>query len=181
MSPRSPEQKAKLKQRVVHELEEYLAVTLFLLFFFGSIVTYRRLILAEYDIAYFEYGWALLKALILGKVILIGELLHLGERFRDRPLLLSILWKTLAFALLIVAFGILEHAVSALVHHRPLASEFQFTGPERYELFARVQLEAVGLVPLVAFLELGRVLGEGKLHALLFRGPAAAQRVDAKT
>jgi hypothetical protein len=30
-------------------------------------------------------------------VILIGEILHLGERFHDRPLLVSTLWKTLMF------------------------------------------------------------------------------------
>jgi len=180
MSPRTAEQKASLKQRVAHELEEYLVVTVFLFFFFGSITLYRRLILAEYDIASLEYGWALIKALVLGKVILIGELLHLGERFRDRPLVVSILWKTLAFALFIAAFGVLEHGVAALIHHRPLASEFDFSGPQGYELLARIQLEAVGLVPLVAFLELGRVLGEGKLHTLLLRGPAAASRADAK-
>jgi hypothetical protein len=180
MSPRTAEQKTDLKRRVVHELEEYLVVTVFLLFFFGSITTYRRLILAEYQIAYLDYGWALVKALILGKVILIGQLLHLGERFRNRPLLVSILWKTLAFALFIAAFGVLEHVVSALLHHRPLASEFEFNGPQGYELLARVQLEAVGLVPLIAFLELGRVLGEGKLHTLLLRRPAAASPADPK-
>ena len=72
-------------------------VATFLFFFFGSFTTYRRLVLAEYQIGYFEYGWALLKALVLAKVILIGEILHLGERFHDRPLLVSTLWKTLMF------------------------------------------------------------------------------------
>ena len=179
MAPRTAEQKAALRRRLTHEFERYLAVTVFLFFFFGSIVTYRRLILAAYDISFLDYGWALIKALVLGKVILIGEFLGLGERFHDRPLVLSILWKTLAFALFIVAFGVLEHVVTALIHHRPVASEFEFSGAQGYELLARVQLQVVGLVPLVAFLELARVLGEGKLRALLFRGPAASN-VDSK-
>ena len=179
MAPRTAGQKAALRRRLAHEFERPRRHSL-LLFFFGSIITYRRLVLAAHDISFSDYGWALLKALVLGKVILIGEFLGLGERFRDRPLLLSIFWKTLAFALFIVAFGVLEHVVSALIHHRPLASEFEFSGSEGYELLARIQLQVVGLVPLVALLELARVLGEGKLRALLFRGPDAASAVDSK-
>ena len=69
------------------------------------------------------------------------------------PCFFDTLWKTLVFALFIAAFGVLEHVVTALIHHRPVASEFEFSGPEGYELLARVQLQVVGLVPLVAFME----------------------------
>lgn len=85
MSPDAT-QKAGLKKRFVHDMEQYLVISLFLFFFFfGSFTMCRRLVLAEYEIGYLDYSWALLKALVLGKVILIGELLHVGERFHDRP------------------------------------------------------------------------------------------------
>lgn len=158
----------ELKQRVKHDFEQYVAVAVFLFFFFGSVTTYRRLVLAEYHIGYFEYGWGLLKALVLAKVILIGELLHLGKRFERGPMIWSILWKTLLFALFILAFAVLEHVVAALIHHRGVRGEFQFSGPQGYELLARVQLELVALLPLFAFKELARVLGEGKVNQLLF-------------
>ena len=83
MAPRTAEQKAALRRRLAHEFERYLAVTVFLFFFFGSIITYQRLILAAYDISFLDYGWALIKALVLGKVILIGEFLGLGNIFGD--------------------------------------------------------------------------------------------------
>jgi len=174
MSPDAAQHKAGLRERFVHELEQYLLVTIFLFFFFGSFTTYRRLVLAEYEIGYLDYGWALVKALVLGKVILIGELLHVGERFRDRPLLISTFWKTVTFGLLILAFGVLERVVGALIHHRPIAEEFQLTGRQGLELLARTNLEIVALIPLFAFRELGRVLGEGKLLALFLQGPGAA-------
>jgi hypothetical protein len=174
MSSESVQQKAGFRERFVHELEQYLLVTIFLFFFFGSFTTYRRLVLAEYEIGYLDYGWALLKALVLGKVILIGEILHVGERFRDRPLLLSTLWKTMAFGLLILAFAVLERVVGAALHHRPIAEEFQLTGRQGYELLARTNLEVVALIPLFAFRELGRVLGEGKLRELFLSGPGAS-------
>jgi hypothetical protein len=171
MSPDATQHEAGLRERFVHEMEQYLLVTIFLFFFFGSFTTYRRLVLAEYEIGYLDYGWALIKALVLGKVILIGELLHVGERFRDRPLLLSTFWKTVSFGLLILAFGVLERVLGALIHHRPIAEEFQLTGHQGYELLARTNLQIVALIPLFAFRELGRVLGEGKLLALFLRGP----------
>jgi hypothetical protein len=174
MTSERVQQKPGLRERFVHELEQYLVVTIFLFFFFGSFTMYRRLVLAEYQIGYLDYGWALIKALVLGKVILIGELLHVGERFRDRPLLLSTLWKTATFGVLILAFAVLERVVGAALHHRPIAEEFQLAGGQGYELLARTNLEVVALIPLFAFRELGRVLGEGKLRELFLHGPSAA-------
>lgn len=168
MSSEKTEHRQELKRRVVDELEKYLIVAVFLFFFFGSVTTYRRLVLAEYHIGYFAYGWGLVKALILAKVILIGEIFHLGKRFEGRRVIWAILGKTLLFGLLILAFGVCEHLVSALIHHRGVKEEFTFTRAQGYELLARVQLELVGLLPLFAFTELDRVLGEGKMVSLLF-------------
>ena len=173
MAAETVQPKAGIRERFIHEMKRYLAVVIFLFFFFGAFTAYRRLLLASYEIDYVDYGWALIKAIVLGKVILIGELLHVGERFEGRPLIVSTLWKTLVFGLLIVAFAVLERLVGAWIHHRPLSEEFSFTGPEGYELLARIPLQIVALVPLFAFRELGRVLGEERLEALFLRGPAA--------
>jgi hypothetical protein len=173
MTSHAADAKPGLRERFIHEMKRYLVVVLFLFFFFAGFATYRRFILASYEIDYVEYGWALIKALVLGKVILIGQLLHLGERFHDRPLILSTLWKTLIFGLFIAAFAVLERVVGAFIHHRPLADEFSFSGPDGYELLARIPLQVVALIPLFAFMELGRVLGEDRLEALFLHGPAA--------
>lgn len=66
-------------------------------------------------------------------------------------------------------FVFLEHVVSALLHHRSVASEFQLTGGQGYEMLARVQLMLVAFVPFFAFREISAVLGEGKLVELFFR------------
>jgi len=167
-------QRSDLRQRLSHEMKRYLAIVLYLAFFFGSVVNYQRLILAGYDIGSAEFGFAIVKALVLGKVILIGEALHVGERFRDRSLWVPVLWKTLVFSLFIAAFVVVEHLVGAAVHHRPLAEEFQFVTQHRDVVLARIQLETVALVPLFAFMELGRALGERELHNLFLRRATAA-------
>ena len=169
---------AQLWQRLREEVERYLVTALFLGAFFASITTYRRLVLAEYHIGTFEYGWAVVKALVLAKVILVGEALHLGERPREAPLLLTVLWKTLVFSLFVGVFVVVEHLLAAAIHHRPVGAEFQLSGPQGYELLARLQLEAVAFVPFFAFRELGRVLGESELTDLFLHGRGRARRVD---
>jgi hypothetical protein len=65
---------------------------------------------------------------------------------------------------------LLEHVVTALLHHRSVASEFQLTGGQGYEMLARVQLMLVAFVPFFAFREISAVLGEGKLLELFLHG-----------
>ena len=158
-----------VRQRVRHEMKELLLIAAYLAAFFVSLTTYRKLILAEYHIGYFEYGWALMEAVVLAKVILIGELMHIGGRFHDRPLIVSTLWKSLAFGMLVAVFVIVEHTVSALLHHRPVAGEFKFRGGRGYELLARIQLMLVVFIPFFAFREVSSELAGGKLFELFFR------------
>lgn len=177
MTPDAPK-KPGLKQRIRREMQEYLIIAAYLAAFLLSLTTYRRLILAEYHVSYFNYGWAIMESMILAKVILIGQALHVGERFGDRPLIVATLWKTFVFSLLVAAFVVAEHTVSALLHHRPVAEEFQFTGGQGYEILARIQLMLVAFIPFFAFRQISRVLGEGKLLELFFRrrdgaGPGA--------
>ncbi len=163
--------KPSLKKRLAHEMRSYLSTAAFLAIFFVSLATYRKLVLAEYHVGYFQYGYALFEAMILAKVILIGEAMHVGERFHDRPLLVSILWKTLIFSAFTVVFMTLEHLLSALLHHRPPLEELSLSGAQGDEKLARLQLMVVSFLPYFAFRELGRVIGDERMHEILFRAP----------
>ena len=75
-----------LKKKLVHEIRQLLFIAAYLALFFLVFRLYTHLILAEYGVNYFEYGLTIVKALALAKIILTAEALHLGERFRERPL-----------------------------------------------------------------------------------------------
>jgi hypothetical protein len=96
-------------QRFLVEMRKFALVASFLFFFFGAFATYRRLILSEYDIDYFQYGYALVEALVLGKVILLGDLFRLGDRFHGKPLIVPTLYRTFAFSVLVLVFAVSEH------------------------------------------------------------------------
>jgi len=73
------------------------------------------LVLAEYQITYVRYGLSVLEALVLAKVILIGDVLRLGRRFEDKPLIVPTLYKTVVFTLWVAAFSFLEHTIEGLL------------------------------------------------------------------
>lgn len=159
-----------LREKAARELREYAVISLYLALFLGSLTAYRRLLMAEYGLPQLYYGIAVVEALVLGKIVLIGKALHFGERLHDRPLILSVLYKSAVFVGLAILFGVLEHTIRGLFHGKPLAETMNdLLKNERYEFLGRLLLMFVAFIPLFAFLEIGRALGEGKMHALFFR------------
>lgn len=154
------------KQRVAHELKDYAAISAYLAVLFCAIVTYTDLLLRKYDAETWNFSFAILNALIIGKVILIGEMMRLGRRVEARPLYQAVFLKSVIFSLLIFLFHLIEEFVKRLIHHQPAGTVLHNLDYE--ELLARCIIIFCALVPLFAFRELGRVLGKEKLHSLLF-------------
>jgi len=163
-------EKAGWKQKLAHEMLEYWINFSYLAFFFAAFIWYRRLILAEYRITYLHYGMAIFEALILAKVILIGDALRLGRRFEDKPLIFPALYKAFVFSLFVGLFAILEHVIGGSIHGKVVAGGFrEIISEGKDELLARCLLTFFAFIPFFAFKELGRVMGNGKLGALFFR------------
>ena len=110
--------KPSLKERALDELKTYWVITLYLWLFLGSFAAYRKLILAETGVTYVHFGLALVQALIIAKVVLIGRLFGFSRRFEDGPLIWPVLYKSVLFALLVMGFGVVEHLVEGWIHHK---------------------------------------------------------------
>jgi len=120
--------KPTLKERAVHQLREFLVMFIYLWALFALLVINQSIVLAREAQDYQAHGFAILNALILAKVLLIGEDLRLGERFRDRPLLYSIFYKCFIFTLFIVGFHILERVIVGVWRGRTIAQSFPTIG-----------------------------------------------------
>ena len=77
---------ADLKQKAIHEGQEFAGIFLYLAFFFCAVVTNQRLLLNDDQISYFSYGAALINAAVIAKVILIGEYARLGRQTRNQTI-----------------------------------------------------------------------------------------------
>jgi hypothetical protein len=152
------------KQKIIHEMKTVGWVSLYLALFFCALSTYSMLMLHELNVAdsYFRYGFALFNALVIAKIILIGEYIRLGKKHENKPLILVVLYKAFLFSLLVAAFHILEESVKRLVFHKQIGFRVD-------EMLIRNLVVFSFLIPFFAFWELRRVLGEGKLFDLFFR------------
>lgn len=165
---------SSLKEKALEELRMYWVIAIYLGVMLGAFMWYRRFVLSESGISYFHYGAAAIEALILAKVILIGQALGIGRRFEDSRLILSTLFKALLFGLFIGIFGMLEHVIEGLVHRESwdeIARGLFSAG--RDEFLARTVMGFVILIPFFAFWEADRVMGDHKLFNLFFRKRSA--------
>ena len=156
-----------LKQKATHELVQLVAIFLYLVFFFCALATYSMLLLREFSVSYFTYGFALIKALEILKVILIGEYAHLGKKHEAKPLLLAAIHKAFLFTLLVFAFQVVEEVIKLLIHRENMATALHEIRID--DLLGRSLVVFCTFIPLFAFRELQRVLGEESFRALFFR------------
>jgi len=166
----SLDKKKNIKKKIVHEVTEYWINVVYLTLVFASFTQYRRLVLAAHDITYTNYWVAVIEALVLAKVVMIGDVLHLGRRLEHKPLIYSTLLKTIVFTIFVGTFTLIEHVIKGLWKGEAFVEQFgNFLGKGYHEVLAGCMVVFVAFIPFFAFRELGRVLGEGKIRTLFFR------------
>ncbi|WP_194776239.1 hypothetical protein [Pararhodonellum marinum] len=159
-----------LKDKLLHELAEYGFNVLYLGLFFSVFILYRRLLLAEYGIYLNDYFIGLVKALIFGKVIMIGTFLKISKRFENQPLIVPTLYKTLFFTLLVVVFELLEVTVKTLWKTESWTGiTDSFTHHFNMVWFGGVLIVAFTFLPFFAFKELSRHYGVDSMRNLFLK------------
>jgi hypothetical protein len=161
--------KPGVKERAKHELAEFARIGLYLAFFFCALATYSMLLLRNYDVgdSSLTYTFALINALVIAKVILIGEMAHLGRRAETRPLYQTAFYKAFVYSLLVLAFHFLEEFIRRLIHGKPFGTVWHEIRVD--ELVARTIVVFCAFLPLFAFMELSDLIGKEKLFALFFK------------
>ena len=106
--------KGNLKKKIFQEMVEYWINVCYLALVFAAFTQYRRFVLAAHDITYTNYGVAVIEALILAKVIMIGAVLRLGRGLEEKPLIYPTLYKTVVFTLFVAVFTVIEHGIKGL-------------------------------------------------------------------
>jgi hypothetical protein len=156
-----------LKARLLHELEEYGTIFAYLYISFAAVIFYRDAVLQAEGIAFGAYGFALVKALVLAKFMVLGHAARLGERLRGRRLFVNVLYRASLFMALLVAFSMVEEAVVGLLHGHGAAEAIRaMADGSLREKFAYAILLWVILLPYFALRVIGEVLGKGELKRM---------------
>jgi hypothetical protein len=175
--------KPSFKHRFSEAMREFLFIALYLWVILGLFVVYRSVVLAQEHIPPLEKGFAVINALMLGKVILVAKELRLGELRRDVPLIYPTLLKSALFSVVMAAFKILEEAGKGVYRGRSFQQSIgDLAGGTWQGILCVTLLLFVMLIPFFDFTELQRVLGERKLRELFFhRRPEAGEPSEAKS
>ena len=114
-----------------------------------------------------------MNALVLAKVMLVAQDLHLGHRFEDRPLIYPVLIKSLLFAIVFICFHVVEHVIIGLWYGKGILQSMPGFGGGGIDGVIMVGvLMSVALIPFFAFTEISRFFGPAALQTLIFkRGP----------
>ena len=161
--------KKSLKERALGELEKYAVIIVYLWLLFALFGLHKQLV-QGHGVSVWQQGFAIVNALIFGKVILIAHALEVGKGLERRALVWVVLGKSLIFTILLLAFHIAEEAIRAWFKGQPLSDTLADFGGSLPVLVAYAAIFFVALTPFFAFQEAARVLGGGALWNLFFRG-----------
>ena len=163
------ERKRDLKQRIFDEVIKFWGIAFYLWVMFGVLALHESVVSEKNHINYHFYGFALVNALVLGKVVLIAEGFHFADWFKGRPLIYPILCKAVAFSALLLVFDVVEEVLVGIFKGKTIdASIPSIGGGSPTGVFFVGIILAVALIPFFAFREIGRVIGERELHSLIF-------------
>jgi hypothetical protein len=151
------------------ELKELFYITAYLFVVFSVLSFYKSAILEAQGVQWLPWGFALIKALILAKFIMIGRALHIGEGHRTKPLIWQIVNKSVAFLILVAGFTVIEESIVGFIQGKTFwESMAEVGGGTTEEMIATLIVMFLILLPLFAYGALAEALGEKPLFRTLF-------------
>lgn len=170
--------KPSAKERVKHELRSYFAITIYIWAVLGLLRLHESIIADSYNLDLKTHGWLIITALVLGKVVLISEALHLGKRISKAVPAIVILIKSLLFALAILLFHVLEHVIVAYLNGEKISQHLPpLTDANIKRSLATTGLATLALMPYFLVKEIERATGMRDL-LLLAIGLKSGSRQD---
>jgi hypothetical protein len=161
----------QVKTKAISEGKRFLIMFAYLWVMFGLFVLYESIVLAKHGINFEFHGFALINALVLAKIMLIAEDLHLGRGLKAGPLIYRVLFQSALFAIVLMTSKILEEILGGMLHGKAFSESISAFGAGDLQRIIYVTLiMCVALMPFFAYQEIGRAIGEDRLHALMFRG-----------
>jgi hypothetical protein len=161
--------KTPFREKAGEELREFIVLTAYLYICFAAVIYFKAAVLQAHDVAYAHVGLAIVKAAICAKFMLMGRVFHMGERFKNLPLIVPTLHRSFVFLLLLAVLTLIEEIVVGTIHGRTVLDSISgIAGGTFHQLVATILLIFLILVPYFAFRSLGDIVGDKTLVQLFF-------------
>lgn len=163
----------KLKERAIGGAKSFAVIFLYLFLVFALFNIHEYIVLKQHDIEFAHYGFALVNAFIMAKVMLVAEELRLGSYFDRYPLIYPILVKSCLFAMVLIAFHVIEDVIVGVWHGQTVVDSIPGIGGGGFiGVIAVSVIISVTLIPFFTLRAIIRMIGGDQLYTLTFlRGP----------
>jgi hypothetical protein len=161
-----------LMANIKHEFIKVLPPTIYFLVILHIVALIRALMIRGTGVTLPVSGSVLIASLVLGKSVLIADMLPFINRFPEKPLIWNVAWKTLMYAVVALAVHYLER-VYEYWKETPgiLAANARLWTDISWPRFWAVQILLVTLIFMYCVIaELARVMGRARLKSIFF-GP----------
>jgi hypothetical protein len=163
--------KPGFREKVVREMKNFAIIFLYVWVIIALFTLHKNLILSLPPLS--GQMFAFINAFVLGKIILLLEMLKVGEILQTKPPVFRLVIKAAAFGLLLLAFTILEETVKGWFHGEAFEESMsKIAGGTLEGMLIEALIMSVALLPYLACKELGRILGRERLLFVIFRPPA---------
>ena len=148
MSEQTHGRGAAIWSKLVEEFEAMAALAAYLYVCFGAVILFKSAILREAGIHSEIWGLAAIKALIMAKFMLVGRMLHVGTRYKDKPVIWPTLYHSLIFLIVLIILTTLEELIVGFIHDRAIADSLNHVvGPIFFQGLAVCLIVVLILVP----------------------------------
>ena len=166
----------KVSEKIKEEFLAMIPPTIFFFFTLGLVAVVRMLMTKGTGLPISTPIQVAVGALILGKAVLIADLLPIINRYPDKPLAYNVAWKTTIYVLVALVIHYLERLVdfwkeagSFVAGNEKLLAEMVWPH------FWAIQIILIVLIFNYCVMhELARVIGPSKLRQMFFGRPADA-------
>src|SRR5262249_14568697 len=118
--------KLSRRERIKAELRDYGILATYLLVCFSALAGFKAAILSSEGISFAPWLFALMKALVCAKFLLIGRWFGLGDGLAAKhPLVVSTLYRSLTFLLVLGLLTVVEEAVVGHLHGETLGASLR--------------------------------------------------------
>ena len=158
--------------KIKHEMMKMLPPTIFFFVMLNVVLLVRGLLTRGTGISMPTFATVLIASLILGKAVLLANMLPFINRFPEKPLIWNAAWKTVIYTVIATFIHYLERLHEYWKESHDLgAANHQLLADMNWPHFWGIQIMLLVLIfNYCVFAELARVIGERKLRAM-FLGP----------
>jgi hypothetical protein len=161
-----------LTAKIKHEVAQAIPPTIYFFVILHVVALIHALMVRGTGVSLPVSASVLIAALVLGKSVLIADMLPFINRFPEKPLIWNVAWKTLMYALVAFAIHYLERLYESWKDASGLVEANSHLWAEiNWPQFWAVQILLVTLILMYCVVaELARVIGRSKLKGIFF-GP----------